>query len=81
MWRAAVIEVVQAFDRAPIIQLEADDKAALDRKIEAARRLFDDRRAWLKSHQRMEILRKLAELWRASVSILGARSLGKAANH
>ena len=34
--RAGMIEVVQAFDRAPIAQLDSDDAAALDRKIEAA---------------------------------------------
>jgi hypothetical protein len=38
-----MIEVVQAFDRAPITRLDSDDRAALDRKIEAARRLFSDR--------------------------------------
>jgi hypothetical protein len=36
-------EVLQAFDRTPIAQLDGDDAAALDRKIEAARRLFADR--------------------------------------
>ena len=29
-----MIEVVQAFDRAPIAKLDSDDAAALDRKIE-----------------------------------------------
>ena len=57
-----MIEVVQAFDRAPIAQLESDDAAALERKIEAARRAFADRGAWLKPHQRIDILRKLAGL-------------------
>ena len=57
-----MIEVVQAFDHAPIAQLDSDDAAALDRKIEAARRLFADRHAWLKPHQRIEILRRLAAL-------------------
>ena len=52
-----MIEVVQAFDRAPITRLDSDDIAALERKIEAARRLFADRNAWLKTHQRMEILK------------------------
>jgi acyl-CoA reductase-like NAD-dependent aldehyde dehydrogenase len=55
-----MIEVVQAFDRSPIVRLDSDDAAALDRKIEAARKLFADRGAWLKPHQRIEILRKLA---------------------
>ena len=52
-----MIQVVQAFDRAPIARLESDDRAALDRKIEAAQRLFADRGAWLKTHQRIEILK------------------------
>ena len=39
-----MIEVVQAFDRTPIARLESDDRAALDRKIEAARKLFAGRR-------------------------------------
>jgi len=43
-----MIEVVQAFDRSPIAQLESDDSAALERKIETARGLFADRHAWLK---------------------------------
>ena len=42
-----MIEVFQAFDRTPIAKLESDDTAALDRKFEAATRLFADRRAWL----------------------------------
>jgi len=57
-----MINVVQAFDRAPITELESDDAAALDRKIEAAAKLFADRGARLKTHQRIAILRKLAGL-------------------
>jgi acyl-CoA reductase-like NAD-dependent aldehyde dehydrogenase len=75
-----MIEVVQAFDRAPITRLDSDDRAALDRKIEAARRLFADRRAWLKTHQRMEILGKLAQLMEGKREHLGgqiAREGGK----
>ena len=57
-----MIEVVQAFDRAPIARLDSDDAADLERKLEAARRVFADRGAWLKPHQRNDILRKLAGL-------------------
>ena len=32
-----MLEVVQAFGRAPISRLDSDDEAALDRKIEPAR--------------------------------------------
>jgi acyl-CoA reductase-like NAD-dependent aldehyde dehydrogenase len=75
-----MIEVVQAFDRAPITRLDSDDRAALERKIETARRLFADRGAWLKTHQRMEILGKLAELMEGKREHLGrqiAREGGK----
>jgi acyl-CoA reductase-like NAD-dependent aldehyde dehydrogenase len=75
-----MITVVQAFDRAPIIELENDDAAALDRKIEAAARLFADRGAWLKTHQRIAILRKLAGLMEGKREHLGrqiAREGGK----
>jgi acyl-CoA reductase-like NAD-dependent aldehyde dehydrogenase len=57
-----MIEVVQAFDRTPIAALETDDAAALERKLEAARKAFANRSAWLKPHQRIEILTKLAGL-------------------
>jgi acyl-CoA reductase-like NAD-dependent aldehyde dehydrogenase len=57
-----MIEVVQAFDRAPIAQLPADDAAALERKLVAARKVFLDRSQWLKPHQRIDILRKLVGL-------------------
>jgi acyl-CoA reductase-like NAD-dependent aldehyde dehydrogenase len=57
-----MIQVVQAFDRAPIAQLDSDDATALERKIEAAAQLFADRGSWLKPHERIEILRRLATL-------------------
>jgi len=75
-----MIEVVQAFDRAPITQLESDDADALERKIEAAWRDFADRGAWLKPHQRIDILRKLAGLMAGKREHLGrqiAREGGK----
>jgi acyl-CoA reductase-like NAD-dependent aldehyde dehydrogenase len=57
-----MIEVVQAFDRAPITQVDCDDAGALEEKITTARRLFKDRGAWLKPYERIEILRRLAVL-------------------
>jgi acyl-CoA reductase-like NAD-dependent aldehyde dehydrogenase len=75
-----MIEVVQAFDRTPIAMLYSDDAAALEHKIETARRLFADRHAWLKPHQRIEILRKLAVLMEGKREHLGrqiAREGGK----
>jgi acyl-CoA reductase-like NAD-dependent aldehyde dehydrogenase len=75
-----MIEVVQAFDRAPITRLESDDQAALERKIDAAQRLSADRGARLKPHQRMDILRKLATLMAGKREHLGhqiAREGGK----
>jgi acyl-CoA reductase-like NAD-dependent aldehyde dehydrogenase len=75
-----MIEVVQAFDRAPIAQLASDNGAALHRKIEAARRVFADRSSWLKPHLRIEILQKLAGLMEDKREHLGrqiAREGGK----
>jgi len=55
-----MLKVVQAFDLAPIAEIETDDAAALERKLQAAERAFRDRDGWLKPHQRIAILRKLA---------------------
>jgi acyl-CoA reductase-like NAD-dependent aldehyde dehydrogenase len=66
-----VIQVVQAFDRTPIAELESDNPAALDRKIETAQRLYGDRGAWLKPHRRIEVLRKLAGLMEGRREHLG----------
>lgn len=57
-----MLKVVQAFDRTPIAEIETDDAAALERKLQAAERAFQDRDGWLKPHQRIAILRKLAAL-------------------
>lgn len=60
-----MLKVVQAFDRAPITEVRTDDAAALERKLEAAERVFRDRDGWLKPHQRIAILRRLAVLMEA----------------
>ncbi|MBY3095227.1 aldehyde dehydrogenase family protein [Rhizobium laguerreae] len=57
-----MLEVVQAFDRKPIADVETDDAAALESKLATARNRFLDRRRWLPPHKRMEVLRKLANL-------------------
>jgi acyl-CoA reductase-like NAD-dependent aldehyde dehydrogenase len=57
-----MLTVVQAFDRTPIADIGVDDAAALERKLQAAERVFKDRDGWLKPHQRVAILRRLAAL-------------------
>ncbi|WP_157017352.1 aldehyde dehydrogenase family protein [Mesorhizobium xinjiangense] len=57
-----MLKVVQAFDRVPITEIETDDAAALECKLQAAEQVFRDRDGWLKPHQRVAILRKLAAL-------------------
>ncbi|RDJ26829.1 aldehyde dehydrogenase family protein [Bosea caraganae] len=57
-----MLQVVQAFDRAPIEEIATDDAAALEAKLQAAEKVFRDRDRWLKPHERMAILRKLAGL-------------------
>jgi hypothetical protein len=78
--RAIMIEVVQAFDRATIAELDPNNAAALDRKIEIAGRLFANRSGRLKPYRRIEILRKLAGLMEDKREHLGlqiAREGGK----
>lgn len=57
-----MLTVVQAFDRALIAEIETDDAAALERKLQAADRVFADRDGWLKPHERIAVLRRLAAL-------------------
>jgi len=57
-----MLTVVQAFDRTSIAEIGVDDAAALERKLQAAERVFKDRDGWLKPHQRVAILRRLAAL-------------------
>lgn len=57
-----MLTVVQAFDRTPMTEIETDDAAALERKLQAADRVFRDREGWLQPHRRIAILRKLALL-------------------
>ncbi|KUL94246.1 aldehyde dehydrogenase [Bosea sp. WAO] len=57
-----MLQVVQAYDRAPIAEIATDDAAALEAKLQAAEKVFRDRDSWLKPHERMAILRRLAGL-------------------
>lgn len=75
-----MLKVVQAFDRAPIAEIKTDDALALEHKLQAAERVFKDRDGWLKPHQRIAILRKLAALMegkRDHFAMLIAREGGK----
>ena len=57
-----MLQVVQAYDRAHITEVPTDDGASLETKLEAAHRVFRDRGAWFKPHERIAILRRLAAL-------------------
>ena len=57
-----MLQVVQAYDRVPIAEVATDDGASLETKLEAAYRVFRDRGGWLKPHERIAILRRLAAL-------------------
>lgn len=57
-----MLQVVQAYDRAPIAEIATDDAAALEAKLQAAEKVFRDRDGWLKPYERMAILRRLAGL-------------------
>jgi acyl-CoA reductase-like NAD-dependent aldehyde dehydrogenase len=59
------IQVLQAFDRAVITEVPADDARALETKLAAANRMLRDRDAWLKPHQRSAILLRAVGLLEA----------------
>ena len=58
----AKLQVVQAYDRSPISEIDTDDATALEAKLTAATRVFRDRKGWPPVHQRVDVLRRLAAL-------------------
>ena len=56
------ISVTQAFDGAPIEELPAHNEADIELMLERAAVLFQNRKAWLPTYQRIDILRRLARL-------------------
>jgi acyl-CoA reductase-like NAD-dependent aldehyde dehydrogenase len=62
---AQKLQVVQAFDRAVITEIPADDSQALETKLASAARVMHERDAWLKTHQRSAILQRAAGLLEA----------------
>jgi acyl-CoA reductase-like NAD-dependent aldehyde dehydrogenase len=56
------LQVVQAFDRAVVREIPADDSHALETKLACAARMMQERGAWLKIHQRSAILQRTANL-------------------
>jgi acyl-CoA reductase-like NAD-dependent aldehyde dehydrogenase len=57
-----MLQVVQAFDRALIAEVPADDAGALDAKLTTAAQTLRNRDGWLKPHQRIAILQQAASL-------------------
>ena len=57
-----MLQIVQAFDRMPIVEIPTDNAAALEAKLEAATRAFRNRDDWPKPHERIAVLRRLAAL-------------------
>ena len=60
-----MLQVVQAFDRAPIAEVDDRRRRRAGGKLQAAQRVFRDRDGWLKPHERIAILRRLAALMEA----------------
>jgi acyl-CoA reductase-like NAD-dependent aldehyde dehydrogenase len=58
----AKLQVVQAYDRIPIAEIDTDDAAGLELKLVSATRVFHDRKCWLQVHERVDVLRRLATL-------------------
>ena len=57
-----MLQVVQAFDRAPFAEVPVDDVDAMETKLKAALRVLGDRDRWLPPHERAAVLRRAAGL-------------------
>jgi acyl-CoA reductase-like NAD-dependent aldehyde dehydrogenase len=75
-----LLQVVQAYDRRPIAEVETEGADALEAKLELAARCFGDRDQWLEPHERIAVLSRLASLMeplREKLSRLIAQEGGK----
>lgn len=57
-----MLQVVQAFDRAPFAEVPVDDIDVMEAKLQAALRVLGDRDGWLAPHARTAVLRRAASL-------------------
>ena len=57
-----MLTVFNAYDRTPLAEIACDDLHSINVKLDAATKIFADRKNWLARHQRMDILRRLAML-------------------
>ena len=74
------MQIVQAYDRRPIAEVETEGADALEAKPELAARSLRDRGQWLKPHERIGVLYRLASLMeplREKFSRLVAQEGGK----
>jgi acyl-CoA reductase-like NAD-dependent aldehyde dehydrogenase len=55
-----MLQIVQAYDRSPIEEVATDGADTLEAKLDLAARAFHDRDRWLKPHERIEVLYRLA---------------------
>lgn len=57
-----MLTVVHAYDRIPFAEIICDDLHSINAKLDAATKVFANRKNWLAPYQRMDILRRLAAL-------------------
>ncbi len=57
-----MLQIVQAYDRRPIAEVETEGADALEAKLELVARCFRDRDQWLEPHERIAVLYRLASL-------------------
>jgi len=80
MSKGKTLKVFQAYDAALIEEVPMSDWQATDAMLDKAQALYRDRDNWLPAHQRMQVLRKLAQLMSAKaddLALLIAREGGK----
>ena len=57
-----MLQIVQAYDRRPLAEVQTEGADALENKLERAARCFRDRDKWLEPHERIAVLSRLPSL-------------------
>ncbi|MCH6198374.1 aldehyde dehydrogenase family protein [Aquiflexum sp. LQ15W] len=75
-----ILKVHSPFDQSLLSEIQMDGSKEVDKALETAYSLFQDRKKWLPSYQRIEILEKVGELMRSKIeelTITAAKEGGK----
>jgi acyl-CoA reductase-like NAD-dependent aldehyde dehydrogenase len=80
MSNTKTLKVYSPFDQSLIEEIQMDGKKEVEKALETAYALFQDRKNWIPSHQKIEILEKVQELMKEQIeelTVTAAKEGGK----